>query len=99
MSRDPVRHDNVQHDATADMTPHAASEGLREAVARKGSFAQTLKAVAWSFFGVRKSADHAKDVAQLNPVHVIVAGVFAAALFVVVLVGLVRWVVGSGIAS
>jgi hypothetical protein len=75
------------------------SEGLRDAVARKGSFVQTLKAVAWSFFGVRKSSEYEKDVSQLNPVHVIVAGILAAALFVVGLIVLVRWVVGSGVAT
>ncbi len=72
---------------------------LRAAVARKGSFLQTLKAVAWSFFGVRKSSDQEKDVSQLNPVHVIIAGVLAAAAFVVTLVFLVRWVIGSGVAT
>jgi len=73
-------------------------QDLREAVARKGSFAQTLKAVAWSFFGVRRGKDHAQDVAKLNPVHVIVAGLIGAAVFVGVLVVLVRWVVASGAA-
>ncbi len=73
-------------------------QDLRDAVARKGSFAQTLKAVAWSFFGVRKGKDHAQDVAKLNPVHVIVAGLIGAAVFVGVLVLLVRWVVASGTA-
>jgi Protein of unknown function (DUF2970) len=72
--------------------------GLREAVQRKGSFVQSFKAVAWSFFGVRKGKDHAEDVARLNPVHVIVAGLIAAAVFVVVLISLVRWVVASGAA-
>jgi Protein of unknown function (DUF2970) len=72
---------------------------LREAVGRRGSFVGTLKAVAWSFFGVRKSSDYEKDSSQLNPVHVIIAGIVAAALFVLALVLLVRWVVGSGIAA
>lgn len=75
-----------------------SGQDLRDAVARKGSFAQTLKAVAWSFFGVRKGKDHAQDVAKLNPVHVIVAGLIGAAVFVGVLVLLVRWVVASGTA-
>lgn len=73
-------------------------QDLRDAVARKGSFAQTLKAVAWSFFGVRRGKDHAQDVAKLNPVHVVVAGLIGAAVFVGVLVVLVRWVVASGTA-
>ena len=72
---------------------------LRQAVARKGSLAQTFKAVAWSFFGVRKASEYEKDVAQLNPVHVVVAGVISAAVFVLALVILVNWVVGSGVAG
>lgn len=75
------------------------TDELREASQRKGSFAQTLKAVAWSFFGVRKSSDYAQDVAKINPVHVIVAGVIAALLFVLGLVLLVRWIVTSGVAQ
>jgi hypothetical protein len=54
--------------------------------------------VAWSFFGVRKGSEYEKDVSQLNPLHVIAAGVIAAALFVVGLILLVRWVVSSGAA-
>jgi hypothetical protein len=65
---------------------------LKDAAARKGSFAQTMKAVAWSFFGVRREADYERDLGQLNPVHVIVAGVIGAALFVVALVLAVNWV-------
>jgi hypothetical protein len=67
---------------------------LREAVARKGSFLQSFKAVAWSFFGVRHSSQYEKDVSQLNPVHVIIAGVVAALIFIGVLIAVVRWVVG-----
>ena len=77
----------------------ASGGGLREATARKGSFVGTLKAVAWSFFGVRKSKDHADDLARLNPIHLIVAGLLAGVGFVVALVFLVRWVVHSGVAA
>jgi hypothetical protein len=72
---------------------------FKQAVQRKGSFLQTLKAVAWSFFGVRKSADYEKDVTQLNPVHVVIAGVLAALLFVVLLLLIVNWVLTSGVAG
>ena len=75
------------------------SSELKQAVARRGSFMQTVRAVAWSFFGVRRAADLAQDVEKLNPVHVVIAGIAGAALFVVALVLLVRWVVGSGIAG
>ena len=60
---------------------------------------QTLRAVAWSFFGVRRGADYERDVQRLNPVHVVIAGVLGAAVFVGVLVLLVKWVVGSGVAA
>jgi hypothetical protein len=43
---------------------------------------------------VRKGRDHDRDMAQLNPVHVIVAGILAAVIFVVVLLLIVRAVVG-----
>ena len=69
------------------------------ATKRKGSFVQTMKAVAWSFFGVRKGVDHEKDVNQLNPVHVIIAGVVGAALFIVVLLLVINWVLASNIAK
>ena len=72
---------------------------LADAVARKGSFGQTLRAVAWSFFGVRKSSEYERDVQQLNPLHVIAAGIVAAVVFVVGLLLLIRWVVGSGVAG
>lgn len=72
---------------------------LLDAVARPASFWQTVRAVAWSFFGVRKGAEHERDVARLNPVHVIVAGIAGATLFVLALVWLVRWIIGSGVAA
>jgi len=73
--------------------------GLREAAQRRGSFLQTLRAVGWSFFGVRKSSEYEKDVGKLNPVHVVIAGVVAAIAFIVVLVLLVNWVIASGVAA
>jgi len=71
------------------------SDDLRETALRKLSFLQTMKAVAWGFFGVRKGAGYREDSAKLNPVHVIVAGLLAAAIFVTVLVLIVRWAVSS----
>ena len=69
------------------------------ATQRKLSVVQTFKAVAWSFFGVRRSADYEQDVQMLNPLHVVVAGVVSAALFVFLVMMLVRWVVSSGVAA
>jgi hypothetical protein len=62
---------------------------------RKMSFGATMKAVFWSFFGVRKRQDYEKDAAQLNPVHVIIAGLIGAALFIAVLIFIVRMVVAK----
>ena len=65
---------------------------------RRGSLLRTLGAVVWSFFGVRKSRDLERDLAELKPVHVIVVAVAVAAVFVVALVLLVNWVIASGVA-
>ena len=54
---------------------------------------------AWSFLGIRRSDGYAQDVSKLNPVHVVIGGVLGAVLFVLALVVLVRWVVGSGVAA
>lgn len=79
--------------------PDKSDDGLRDALQRKGSFWQTLRAVAWSFFGIRRGSGYEQDVQKLNPLHVIVAGVVGAVLFVTLLVVLVRWVVSSGVAT
>ena len=39
------------------------------------------------------------DISELKPLHVIVAGVVVAALFVVALIALVQWVIKSGVAA
>jgi len=72
---------------------------LEQAARRKGSFLQTMKAVAWSFFGVRKSAGYERDVSEINPVHVVIAGLIAAVVFIGALVALVHWVIASGVAA
>ena len=53
----------------------------------------TVKAVGASFFGVRGSRAHERDMKQLNPVHVILVGVALALAFVLTLVLVVRAVV------
>ena len=60
--------------------------------ARKANFGQTFRAVAWSFLGIRRSADHEQDVKKLNPIHVVIAAVLGAAVFVVFLVVLVHFI-------
>ncbi|HTT38472.1 MAG TPA: DUF2970 domain-containing protein [Burkholderiales bacterium] len=60
--------------------------------AKRAGPLQVAKAVFWSFFGVRRSKDHDADAASLTPVQVIVAGIIGAALFVFVLIMVVRLV-------
>ncbi len=60
---------------------------------RKASFGQTMRAVAWSFLGIRRSSGLEEDVKKLNPIHVVVAGIVGAALFVALLVAVVHVVV------
>ena len=71
------------------------TEDLKQAARRKASFAATVKAVLWSFFGVRKKSDYEQDAAQLNPVHVIIAGIIGALIFIATLIFIVKSVVGN----
>ncbi len=80
------------------LTDEPGPGSLRQAVARRGSFWRTLLAVAWSFFGVRKARDLERDTEELNPVHVVIAGVVGAVLFVFGLLAVVGWVLSSGVA-
>jgi hypothetical protein len=59
----------------------------------KPSFLYSLKAVLWSFVGLRRKSDFHKDEVKLNPFHVILAGLLAAALFIGILVTVVKLVV------
>lgn len=68
---------------------------LKNASQRKASFGATLKAVFWSFFGVRKKSDYEKDAQQLNPVHVIIAGLLGALVFIATLIMIVKSVVSK----
>ena len=61
----------------------------------KPSFWRSMKMVAWSFFGIRKSSESQQDVAQVNPFHIIVVGIAGAIVFVLGLIALVHWVVSK----
>ncbi len=49
-----------------------------------------MSAVFWSFFGVRKSADHERSALQLKPQHYIAAGLLGALIFVLLVFALVK---------
>ena len=52
---------------------------------------KTLKAVLWGFLGIRSSSGYEHDRQNLKLSHVIAAGLFCAAVFVVALFFLVRF--------
>lgn len=70
-------------------------DDLKKAAQRKASFGATVKAVLWSFLGIRKKSDYEKDAQQLNPIHVIIAGLIGALIFIVTLLLIVKSVVGK----
>ncbi len=72
-----------------------ADEPLAKSVQLKLSFFQTLRAVLWAMFGVRKGSGLSNDVAKLNPVHVILTGLLFGVVFVVSLVMLARFIVSN----
>lgn len=60
---------------------------------RQVSFLRSIKAVAWSFLGVRKNSEYKDDLAKVSPFHVIVVGIAGVMLLVIGLIVLVNWVV------
>jgi len=62
---------------------------------KKSSFLQSMKAVMWGFLGVRKQSGLQDDVASLSFVHIILAGIFGAVVFMAVLLLIVKMVVSS----
>jgi len=61
---------------------------------RRASPSQVVKAVLSAFIGIRKGAAHERDIATLTPAQVIVTGIVLAAILVLSLVLLVRFVTG-----
>lgn len=60
---------------------------------RRPSLATTVKAVLWSFLGLRRKSDFHEDVAKLNPLHLLVVGIVLTFIFVIFLMLFVNWVV------
>lgn len=60
---------------------------------QKTSFLGTLKVIAWSFVGLRRRKDYERDATSLNPIYVLIAGLIAVAIFITVLLIVVKTVV------
>lgn len=62
---------------------------------KSGTLLRTVKAVGWSFLGIRKSSEFQEDVDKLTPLHVLGVGLAAGLLFVIGLILLVNLVVAK----
>jgi amino acid transporter len=62
---------------------------------RRAGFVATVRAVLWSFIGIRKHSGYQQDAGSLDPKAVVIAGVVVGVLFVLVLVAVVRLVLGA----
>lgn len=62
---------------------------------KRASFLYSLKAVLWSFTGLRRKSDFDSDNVKLNPVHIVIAGLLAVACLIGVLLTIVKFVVAK----
>ncbi len=59
------------------------------------SFLRSMKTVAWSFLGIRKSSEYQRDLATVNPLHIVFVAIGGVVIFVVSLMFFVNWVVAK----
>ncbi len=57
------------------------------------SFWRTVKAVAWSFVGLRGRRGYEQDVRNIQPLHLVLVALVGVFLFVGALMALVHWMV------
>lgn len=57
---------------------------------RQATLGEVIKAVAWSFFGVRKRQHMLSDAVTIRPYQVVIVGILMGAAFVVTLLIIVR---------
>ena len=69
------------------------AETMADTPKQKSSLLRTVKAVAWSFIGLRKGSEYQQDLEKINPLHIIVVGLMAIFLLVLSLIAVVNWVV------
>jgi hypothetical protein len=62
-------------------------------MSKKSTFMQSMVAVLWAFLGVRKKSGLQDDVESLSFVHIVIAGVLGALIFMGTLLLIVKAVV------
>ncbi len=72
-----------------------AGSGANKTTLKAASFMRSVKLVAWSFLGVRSHQGYRDDLANVNPLHVVLVGLVGAILLVIGLISLAKWVVAS----
>jgi len=87
--------EQTQEPAVEPRPPSERTESeQRDPGARKpASLLQVASAVFWSFFGVRKGRHMLQDMESIKPLHVVIVGVVAGAIFVLTLLVIVRIVI------
>lgn len=75
--------------------PRPAPPRNDSATPPRAGFLATLRAVLWSFIGIRRRHDYEHDSRSLDPRAVVVAALLAGLAFVLTIVAVVRMVVGS----
>ena len=65
---------------------------LEQAPKVSPSLLRAFVMVAWSFFGIRKSAEHRQDLLSVKPLQIVIVGVVCGLLFVSFLAVVVNFV-------
>lgn len=64
-------------------------------MSKKPGFLYSVKAVLWSFVGLRRKRDFDEDQQGMNPLHIVIAALLAVAVFIGVLITIVKLVVAK----
>lgn len=62
-------------------------------MSKRNAFVQSMIAIFWAFLGVRKKSGLQEDLASLSFVHIIIAGLVGALIFMGILLLIVKAVV------
>ena len=65
----------------------------KRAAPPKGTIRDSVRTIGWAFLGIRKKSGYQEDLARVNPIHVIAVAIGAVAIFVIVLISIIKWVV------
>lgn len=60
---------------------------------KRATFLYAMKAVFWSFLGLRRKRDFDTDSAGLHPVHIVIAALIGVACFIGLLIAIIKFVV------